>query len=396
MVRPGIVAIPASDIRVIERLTVFKVTSFNSLFAYVWLLIILMGVSKDMVEVWEGVLTLLFFPIMIIVAYLADIGYFDSGRPTGVVHSHPVDRNEDFTAAEAFLQMRQLAKERGCAIKDLPPQVIASAITSSEVGQLHFSRAQHKNNAIRRLTGRQEIIPNTVYTTNAIESALQDKSTTPELPSFSVGFRHVHTSVVENAGSVRLIVDKAPGLKGHKCLVAYTTKEGEAKAGEDFVAQSGTLSFQEDETEQTIDIRILDDDIEEDDETFTVAITDLQCSNPKAYVSETNAVATVVIIDDDHPGVLSCHKQQIQQLESNPIAEVIVVRHGGSKGSITVDYATKSGYRALTVWCLPACWGDVCISTPHFQSFIVPYWGATYQDACCAHSGVAGVLVVPF
>ena len=80
-------AIPATDIRVIERITVFKVTSFNSLFAYVWLLIILMGISEDMVEVWEGVLTLLFFPIMIVVAYLADIGYFDSGRTTGVVRA---------------------------------------------------------------------------------------------------------------------------------------------------------------------------------------------------------------------------------------------------------------------------------------------------------------------
>lgn len=42
------------------------------------------------------------------------------------VHSYPVDRDEDFTAAEAFLQMRELAQERGCAIKDLPPQVVSA------------------------------------------------------------------------------------------------------------------------------------------------------------------------------------------------------------------------------------------------------------------------------
>merc|ERR1719378_1142051 len=56
---------------------VYVCTAIFSVFAYIWVLVILIGPwSKEKVEVWEGVLTFLFFPILVFLAYLLDVGRF--------------------------------------------------------------------------------------------------------------------------------------------------------------------------------------------------------------------------------------------------------------------------------------------------------------------------------
>ena len=37
-----------------------------------WLALVLLVISPNKVEIWEAVITLLFFPLLIIIAYLAD------------------------------------------------------------------------------------------------------------------------------------------------------------------------------------------------------------------------------------------------------------------------------------------------------------------------------------
>jgi solute carrier family 8 (sodium/calcium exchanger) len=51
---------------------VFGVTAVSSVFAYVWLYIVLGLNSKDEVTIAEGIITLCFFFVLIILAYGAD------------------------------------------------------------------------------------------------------------------------------------------------------------------------------------------------------------------------------------------------------------------------------------------------------------------------------------
>ena len=53
-------------------LAVFGVTASFSIFAYIWLLIILKWSSPDEVYLWEAIVTFLFFPILVLIAYAAD------------------------------------------------------------------------------------------------------------------------------------------------------------------------------------------------------------------------------------------------------------------------------------------------------------------------------------
>lgn len=76
-----VMAIPSPDVRHLKAIKVFGVTAFFSVFAYVWLIIILMVSSPDYVELWEAVITFLMFPIMVIIAYIADKDYCNRRKP---------------------------------------------------------------------------------------------------------------------------------------------------------------------------------------------------------------------------------------------------------------------------------------------------------------------------
>ncbi|VDO06398.1 unnamed protein product [Haemonchus placei] len=67
-----IYVIPAGEVRRVQHGHVFWVTVVWSTFAYIWLYLILCVFSPNEVEVWEGVLTFVFFPLTVLSAYIAD------------------------------------------------------------------------------------------------------------------------------------------------------------------------------------------------------------------------------------------------------------------------------------------------------------------------------------
>jgi len=77
--------------------------------------------------------------------------------------------------------------------------------------------------------------------------------------------------------------------------VSYSTTDGSATAGSDYIAvTNGTLTIPAGSTEATITISIFGDTIREDDETFTLTL-----SNPTANAVLGSAVATGTIVTDD-------------------------------------------------------------------------------------------------
>lgn len=67
-----IVSIEKGEVRKISAIKVYGVTAFFCIFAYVWLILVLMVMSPGQVELWEAIVTFLFFPVLILVAYAAD------------------------------------------------------------------------------------------------------------------------------------------------------------------------------------------------------------------------------------------------------------------------------------------------------------------------------------
>eukprot|EP00931_Biecheleriopsis_adriatica_P106378 TRINITY_DN8083_c0_g1_i1.p1 TRINITY_DN8083_c0_g1~~TRINITY_DN8083_c0_g1_i1.p1 ORF type:complete len:777 (+),score=143.21 TRINITY_DN8083_c0_g1_i1:29-2359(+) len=67
-------SIPAGESRQIKETGVYAITAFFSVFAYLWMLFICVINSMDEIELWEGTVTFLYFPILVVVSYYADIG----------------------------------------------------------------------------------------------------------------------------------------------------------------------------------------------------------------------------------------------------------------------------------------------------------------------------------
>lgn len=105
--------IPINEVKKIQRLPVFIVTSSSSLFAYLWLVFILKVVSPGIVDLWEGIVTILFFPVIVYAAYLANKWCSRGGLRSNMRHSSeesssslrtPRNHTDDVTEVTQFNQ----------------------------------------------------------------------------------------------------------------------------------------------------------------------------------------------------------------------------------------------------------------------------------------------------
>ena len=78
-----IVCLPPGESRSIAQMPVFLTTAFFSIWAYVWLLIILKVSSPDIITIPEAVITCLFLVVLIGIAYFADVYYGDAKIAAG-------------------------------------------------------------------------------------------------------------------------------------------------------------------------------------------------------------------------------------------------------------------------------------------------------------------------
>ena len=113
-----------------------------------------------------------------------------------------------------------------------------------------------------------------------------------------------HTVTVnEDAVSATLTVELDPASTG-TVTVDYATRDGAgaAKAGEDYTATSGTLTFAATETSKTITVPILNDDVYEKNESFSVDLTNptgatLAASGATVRIDSEDAVPTASMAD---------------------------------------------------------------------------------------------------
>ena len=131
-----------------------------------------------------------------------------------------------------------------------------------------------------------DVTPNTFHFTGTIVPV--------PLPALSFDSNEV--LVDEDAGSATLTVELDPASTG-TVTVDYATRDrvGSAKAGDDYTATSGTLTFAATETSKTITVPITDDDVYENSlESFFVDL-----SNPTGATLPDPPLAAVRIDSED-------------------------------------------------------------------------------------------------
>lgn len=164
----------------------------------------------------------------------------------------------------------------------------------------------------------------------------------------------------ETNGLVVLTVVRT-GDPSSQASIDYTTVNGTAKSGQDYLAESGTITFEAGESARMITVGVYFDQEEgEPDQIFRV-----QLSNPTGATLVSPSQATVTIRDNS----ATSGSGQIQFSTSNFIANeldggvvVTLTRTGGAKGALTVNYTTAnqsamagSDYTAVSGMVM---WGD--------------------------------------
>ena len=145
-------------------------------------------------------------------------------------------------------------------------------------------------------------------------------------------------TVSETAGTASLTVTRI-GDTDQEVSVAYETAGVTAVPAEDFDQTTGTVTFAVGETSKTIDIPIVDDNQQEEDETFIVTL-DSNSTTGGATLGAT-PVATVTIDSEDVAGLLSIQNATVNEDEAT--VTLTVSRTNGTDGVISVDYQTVDG-----------------------------------------------------
>ncbi|KAK5876009.1 hypothetical protein CesoFtcFv8_027024 [Champsocephalus esox] len=355
--------VPDGETRKIKHLRVFFVTAAWSIFAYIWLYLILSVFSPGEVEVWEAVLTFLFFPLCVGQAWVADrrllfykyvrkryradkhhgIIIETEGGPDGAMgmsgvgslgpggftkmdmleldgqmalNSHSgMDGGmmEDGTKDGQDEARRDMAK----TLKDLkqrhPDKDMEQLIEMANyqvLMQQQKSRAFYRIQATRMMIGAGNILKkHAADQARKVVSSNETQAQEDDPHTITMDFEPALYQCFENCGSLKLTVGRHGGDPGVTVKVDYRTEDGTANAGSDYEFAEGTLLFKPGETLKEITVGVIDDDIFEEDEYFYVHL-----SNPRLVgypeigtAPQDNSVAPKAVLGYNHSATVTIY-----------------------------------------------------------------------------------------
>ncbi|XP_030627646.1 sodium/calcium exchanger 3 isoform X9 [Chanos chanos] len=384
--------IPEGETRKVKHLRVFFVTAAWSVFAYIWLYMILAVFSPNVVQIWEGLLTLAFFPICVILAWVADrrlLFYkfmhkkYRTDKHRGVIIETEGDRskgiemdgkmmNSHFVDGGAasnligLIEGKEVDESRRDMIrilKDLkqkhPEKELDQLVEMANYYALSHqqkSRAFYRIQATRMMTGAGNILKKHVAEQAKRSASVQEVHVEePEEFVSRIAFEPSVYQCLENCGAAILTTVRKGGDISKTIYVDYKTEDGSANAGADYEFTEGTVVFKPGEVVKEIAIGIIDDDIFEEDEHFFVRLSNVRVLETEDEVLSPNslpypkamlgfpAVATVTILDDDHAGIFTFESDSVHVSESIGIMEVKVLRTSGARGTVIVPFRTMEG-----------------------------------------------------
>jgi solute carrier family 8 (sodium/calcium exchanger) len=277
-----ICAPPDEEVRFIKEMNVYIITASCSVFAYLWLVFILMAPpTPNVCSIQEAVLTLMFCPALVYAAYLADRGLCSPSR------SKEGDEEPQLMAVIP----ENVTKEEIAQIEQQIRTMHGAHLTDEQIEYYleneYFhtrSRAYYKHNVNVKSASRQvksifmkdhgekighadDAVTSTVCTSDALAA---------DHEICHIGFATARYAFLENCGHAKLDLVRK-GLTHLRASVKYKTRDGTALAGSDYGAVEGIIYFDKEEERKVITIKIMDDNAYEENEEFYVDLFDPLC-----------------------------------------------------------------------------------------------------------------------
>ncbi|XP_040565282.1 sodium/calcium exchanger Calx isoform X2 [Lepeophtheirus salmonis] len=386
--------IPDDEVRKIKHLRVFLITATWSVFAYIWLYLILGTISYGVVEPWEGILTFMFFPATVWTAYVADRRLFcykymsksyRMNKRGMIVQTEKADTDIEARAQEKFKDFDEENMDPALAEFERHRREYINAmkrirLENPDIDMIELemrareevmskgpkSRAYYRMQATRKLAGKQDIQKclRAKLAEEADESKHQheeDNKKPEEEEKKDDGITRVyfdppHYTVMENVGQFEVTIVRDGGDLKVPCQIDYKTEDGSACSPEDYTEAIGTLTFGPGETEKKVTLEVADDDVFEEDEHFYIRLSNVRRKDgieiPSINVEGemkpslqlgTPGMATIMILDDDHGGVFQFEEHEAEIVESIGTFELKVARMSGARGKVAIPYITEEG-----------------------------------------------------
>lgn len=367
-----VAGVPKGQTRRIDMIIVFGITATFSICAYIWLLVILKWITPNVVDVWEAVLTFLFFPILTVIAYCGDKGWLDflkcqrGGSGSGSAGMSDKQRQielgsfqpgetEEMLQTKDYFKNGQLDKEGLVKfIKDvkkntkLSDEDAAILAASKIVDSKPHSRMWYRIGAVRNMTGGRKTQP-----ANKMNDKLKEVydaiNENPDAPNITWPDEHEEKAIIEFHASSAAVLESIGifklnilrhGRLDNTVKVRVETIDGSAVEGEDYEPLNEILTFEPNEREKEIPLKIIDDNQWEPDEEFFVKLTLLPGSDSEEVRLGRTCIMEITILNDDEPGTLQFEKRGYLVKESCGDAEIGVVRQNGADGEISVKWRT--------------------------------------------------------
>merc|ERR1719460_2702757 len=386
--------IPDDEVRKIKHLRVFLVTATWSVFAYIWLYVILGFISYGKVETWEGLLTFVFFPLTVWTAYVAErrmlcYKWFSKPEEEGVIalggkadlEARGAEKFKEFDEDidPALAEFEKNRREYITAMKrirledpDISLIELEAKAREEVVSKGPKSRAYYRAQATRKMAGKEDAgkafkkqLADEVAEAQAAEAAAAAAQAESEKKVDDgvcrIMFDPPHYTVMESVGTFEVTIIREGGDMNTSVQVDYKTEDGTAASPGDYIEAVGTLTFGPGETQKMVTLEVLDDDVFEEDEHFYIRISNLRRKDGKPF-SEISVVgedgsskmqpsiqlgtphmATIMILDDDHGGIFSFDEEEAEVVESAGTFELEVKRISGARGKVAVPYSTEDG-----------------------------------------------------
>jgi len=387
--------IPDDEVRRIKHLRVFIITATWSVFAYVWLYLILGFISYGVVESWEGIVTFLFFPATVYTAFVADrrmffYKYLDKKyraqggvivqSEKGDVENRAEEKFKDFddNMDPALVEFEKNRREYINAMKrirlenpDISMIDLETQATEEVMAKGPKSRAYYRAQATRKMAGKEDskkAFSKQLKADAEAEKAILSQEEAELAASLEkkddgvcrIMFDPPHYTVMESVGTFEVTIIREGGDLNLAVQVDYKTEDGTASSEGDYIEAAGTLTFGPGETQKMVTLEVLDDDVFEDDEHFYIRISNLRRKDGKPFKEievesdgktamqancqlGTPHMATIMILDDDHSGIFGFEVNEVECVESVGLFELKVQRCSGARGQVAIPFNTEDG-----------------------------------------------------
>ncbi|EFO22978.2 hypothetical protein LOAG_05506 [Loa loa] len=335
-----VLAVPSPTVKRVQETFVFVTTSLFSSLAYIWLLIILVVISPNVVELWEALVTFGFFFVLIIVAYLVDIKIWRRSKAY-LNEEYQIDGTDDEKCKDEDIDtyLKKFASEMEfgnnmvkstskigdhkilCSILRWISRVYPN-LSLDEQSKLLASKLRDMQNR-NRLCYRLQVVGRLAAATRKMDLKWNSKRMLEEAyranktptAGGTIEFSARVYSITKGSNKVMLrIIRHDPTDK--TATFCCSTKNGVVKKDLHFLSKSETIQFKPSEKVKEIYIDLVEGTKWRPGDVFYVCLKQLE-NDQENTIGETN-VARVQITDD--PSTL-INKPMVQFVKNNYIVK---------------------------------------------------------------------------